>query len=78
MNAILRSGFLALTIMALAIPANAGPFEDGLAAAQRGDYAAALNFWKPLAEKGDAAAQNFLGLIYDEGQGPQDDGSLVQ
>ncbi len=56
----------------------ADAIDDGLAAYQRGDYAAALNFWKPLAEKGDAAAQNYLGLIYDEGQGPQDDGSLVQ
>ncbi len=32
MKAILRSGFLALAIMALAVPANAGPFEDGGAA----------------------------------------------
>ena len=33
MKAILRSGFLALAIMALAVPADAGPFEDGSAAA---------------------------------------------
>jgi len=38
MKAILRSGFLALAIMALAVPANAGPYEDGLTAYQRGDY----------------------------------------
>ncbi len=37
MKAILRSGFLALAIMALAVPANAGPLEDGMAAYQRGD-----------------------------------------
>ncbi|MDH3581839.1 MAG: hypothetical protein OEM91_14585 [Hyphomicrobiales bacterium] len=30
MKAILRSGFLALAIMALVVPANAGPFEDGV------------------------------------------------
>ena len=41
MKTILRSGFLALAIMALAVPANAGPFEDGLAAVERGDYATA-------------------------------------
>ena len=38
MKAILRSGFLALAIMALAVPASAGLFEDGLTAYQRGDY----------------------------------------
>jgi len=32
MKAILRSGFLALAIMALAVPANAGPLEDAVAA----------------------------------------------
>jgi hypothetical protein len=32
MKAILRSGFLALAMMlAFAVPANAGPWEDGLA-----------------------------------------------
>ena len=39
MKAILRSGFLALAIMlALAVLANAGPYEDGVAAYERGDY----------------------------------------
>jgi uncharacterized integral membrane protein len=33
MKAIIRSGFLALAIMALTVPANAGPVEDGNAAA---------------------------------------------
>jgi hypothetical protein len=37
MKAILRSGFLALAIMILAVPANAGPFEDGQTAYERGD-----------------------------------------
>ena len=32
MKAILRSGVLALAIMALAVPVNAGPREDGFAA----------------------------------------------
>jgi len=38
MKAILRSRFLALAIVALAVPANAGPLEDGLAAYVREDY----------------------------------------
>ena len=33
MKTLLRSGFLALAILALGVPANAGPFEDGDAAA---------------------------------------------
>jgi len=32
MKAILRSGFLALAVMALVVPANAGPLEDAVAA----------------------------------------------
>ena len=52
MKAILRSGVLALAIMALAVPVNAGPFEDGLAAYQRRDHAIALEIWIPLAEQG--------------------------
>jgi TPR repeat protein len=73
MKAILRGGLLALAIMAMALPANAGPFEDGMAATLRGDHAAALKFWRPLAEKGDARAQFYLGVMYDAGEGlPQD------
>ena len=74
MNAILRSGFLALVIMlALAVPADAGPFEDGEAAYERGDFATALKFWRPLAKRGNAGAQKALGVMYDNGYGvPQD------
>ncbi len=73
MKAILRSGFLALAIMAFAVPANAGPFEDGVAAYQRGDYATALKFWRPLAEQGDTLAQSNLGVMYEFGLSvPQD------
>ncbi len=37
MKAILRSGLIALAILALTVPAIAGPFEDGRAAYERGD-----------------------------------------
>ncbi len=37
--------------------AAAGPYEEGVAAYQRGDYATALRLWRPLAEQGDARAQ---------------------
>ena len=48
---------------------SAGPYEDGLAAYQRQDYATAVRLWKPLADKGNASAQNNLGSMYDKGQG---------
>ena len=76
MKAILRSGFLALAIMAFAVPANAGPYKDGEAAYERVDYATALKFWRPLAELGHARAKFNLGIMYGLGEGvPQD---LVQ
>ena len=73
MKAILRSGFLALAIMAFAVPANAGPFEEGVAAYQSGDYTTALRRWGPLAKQGNAMAQSNLGVMYEFGLGvPQD------
>jgi tetratricopeptide (TPR) repeat protein len=50
-------------------PASAGPFEDAVAAYQRGDYATALRLWHLLAEQGDADAQFHLGVMYESGQG---------
>ena len=63
-------------------------FNKGLTAAQSGDFATALKEWKPLAEEGNAAAQNNLGfakaqfnlgVMYDVGEGvPQDDKEAVR
>ena len=51
----------------------AADFQKGLAAYKSGDYATALREWTPLAEQGQAPAQNNLGLMYTKGQGvPQD------
>ena len=61
---------LTMTLMSAAV---AGPFEDGMAAHDRGDYATALRLWRPLAEQGNAPTQYNLGLMYSSGQGvPQD------
>jgi len=49
--------------------AYADSFEDGLAAAKRGDIATALSLWRPLADKGHADAQSNLGAMYYNGQG---------
>lgn len=65
-------------VVSLAVPAWAD-FQDGVAAYDRGDYATALQEFKPLAEQGDARAQNSLGLMYYHGQGvPQDDAEAVR
>ncbi len=42
---------------------------EGLVAAQRGDYATALNEWQPLAKQGNAGAQYNLGVSYANGEG---------
>jgi TPR repeat protein len=61
---------LALTLVGVAA---AGQFEDGKAAAERGDYAEPMQLLRPLADQGDADAQNGLGSLYTFGRGvPQD------
>jgi TPR repeat protein len=59
--------------MMLAGRAAAGPFEDGAAAYLNGDYATALQFWKPLAASGHERAQFRVGLLYDSGLGVAQD-----
>ena len=59
--------------LCLAVPAFAGPLEDGSAAYNKKDYATALRLWRPFADRGNAIAQYILGVMYDNGQGvPQD------
>jgi TPR repeat protein len=49
--------------------AMAGPWEDGMAAYNRGDYVPAIRLFRPLAEQGNAKAQNVLGVMHRRGQG---------
>ena len=59
-----------LTLVAtLAIPAMAGPLEDGADAYRTQDYAKAAQLWQPPAEQGNAEAQYRLGTLYAEGKG---------
>jgi TPR repeat protein len=51
----------------------AGDLQVGWDAYNAGDYATAYKEWKPLAEQGDATAQNDLGLLYDKGTGVTQD-----
>jgi len=47
----------------------AGPWEDGMASYNRGDYMPAIRLFRPLAEQGNAKAQSALGVMYRRGQG---------
>ena len=63
-------GLIAVGVMlSIAHAASAGPFEDGLAAYNRGEYAIALKLWRPLADHRNAQAQNRVGDMYYEGKG---------
>ena len=71
----IKAGLVALVVFLglAAPPVAAGPFEDGVAAFGRGDYATALQLWRTLANQGDANAQFHLGTMYTTGSGvPQD------
>src|ERR1700681_4068266 len=47
----------------------AGPWEDGTAAYNRGDYMPAIRLFRPLAEQGNARAQHLIGVMYHKGEG---------
>jgi TPR repeat protein len=50
-----------------------GPFEDGAAAIERGDYVTAMRLLRPLADQGVAKSQGMVGAMYEKGVGvPQD------
>src|SRR5438445_5365906 len=49
--------------------AAAGPWEDGMAAYNRGDYVPAIRLFRPLAEAGNPKAQSVIGTMYRKGQG---------
>ena len=47
--------------------------EQAFAAYHAGDYSQALRLFKPLAQQGNAEAQNSLGVMYAKGQGVAQD-----
>src|ERR1700687_4375609 len=47
----------------------AGPWEDGMAAYNRGDYLPAIRLFRPLAEQGHPKAENGLGVMFRRGEG---------
>jgi TPR repeat protein len=68
-----------LGLLAVAMgPAVAQDIDKGKEAAWRGDYAAALAEFQPLAEQGNADAQYGLASLYRDGRGvPRDDGQAA-
>jgi TPR repeat protein len=68
---IMRNVFLVVAAFAIGmvVPATAQAPGDGARFYMQGDYARALAAWRPLAARGDAEAQNNLGLLYLDGKG---------
>ncbi|MFZ7107977.1 tetratricopeptide repeat protein [Avibacterium avium] len=78
-TALFSLSVLSTTQMAYANSAQETQLQQGFEAAQRGDFATALQLWKPLAERGHAKAQYNLGVMYKNGQEvKQDDFQAVK
>ncbi len=70
---------VAALAVGLAMPAWGQDSDAGFAAYERGDYAAALKEWRPLADQGNAYAQFNLGFMHGNGKGvAQDDAEAVE
>jgi TPR repeat protein len=55
------------------IASNVPTYEKGLAAYKNKDFAGALANWRPLAEQGDARLQSYVGEMYRDGEGVEQD-----
>ncbi len=68
-----------ISVVMLATSAFAQDLNKGWDAYEAGDYATALQEFRPLAEQGNAYAQYNLGIMYEIGQGvPQDYAEAVK
>ena len=81
----MRTTFRALLFAAVGTVAFSAPalaqttFDQGVAAYDRGDFAAALATFRSLAEQGDPVAQYNLGIMYDRGTGvPENDAEALK
>jgi V8-like Glu-specific endopeptidase len=67
-----------ILMLGLLVPAAGAELDDAVAAAHRGDYAAALGRLSPLAAKGDARAQFDIGFMHAYGWGvPRDPAAAI-
>lgn len=68
----MRNLWTALLYIAISSTAHAG-LDEGKAAYARQDYSAAMNELQPVAEQGNVEAQYYIGYIYQNGQGVNED-----
>jgi len=69
----LLSPVLVVLVSLLVSPANAQSYVNAFNAYLRGDYALAQREFRPLAERGNVLAQYKLGLMYNKGEGVDQD-----
>ena len=60
---------IVLMLALFTVPVFADDFQEGLDAANRGNFERAFDIWEPLAKRGSALAQFNLGLMHDKGEG---------
>ena len=65
--------FSIIIYVGLNIQAVANDFDKGVAAYSINNYQAAIEFWTPIAERGDSLAQYNLGVVYEYGEGVAQD-----
>lgn len=69
MRKLVVGGLVAAALGLTSLSAVAGPWEDGMAAYNRGDYVPAMQVFRAMAKAGNAKAQGMLGAMYRRGQG---------
>jgi hypothetical protein len=69
MKKLVIAGLIAAAQILRTPGALAGPWEEGMAAYNRGDYVPAMALFRPLARQGNAKAQGLIGAMYRRGQG---------
>jgi TPR repeat protein len=69
MSSIFHTAVLSVVVAVSGSMVAAQDLNKGLTAYQAGDYATALEEWRPLAEQGNVSAQFNLALMYDNGEG---------
>ena len=68
-NRVIVGGVVAAVLIWGSAGAFAGPWEDGMALYNRGDYEPAIRLFRPLAERGNPKAQQQVAVMYRNGEG---------
>lgn len=63
--------FIPAILMCIGISVMATQLDDALNAAKKGEFELAYKIFLPLAEQGNSAAQNFIGYMFQRGDGVQ-------